>query len=151
MTPLGYLFLDEPPEEQLGIPDFRTKDDAPVSRPSPNLLETIQVMKRRQAWMRDYLIEAGQEPLDFIGSGVQTRNVVSLAVRIREKLGLEPDWAEVLPTWEDAHPFLPQRRRAHRHSGRQQCGGGAEHPSAARPGGVSWLRPVRRAARPWSS
>jgi Zn-dependent peptidase ImmA (M78 family) len=102
MTPLGYLFLDEPPEEHLDIPDFRTKDDAPIHRPSPNLLETIQVMKRRQAWMRDYLIEQGQQPLDFIGSGIQTRNVVSLAIRIREKLGLDPDWAEVHPTWEDA-------------------------------------------------
>ncbi len=130
MTPLGYLFLDEPPEEQLGIPDFRTKDDAPVSRPSPNLLETIQVMKRRQAWMRDYLIEAGQEPLDFIGSGAQTRNVVTLAVRIREKLGLESDWAEVHDTWENAVPDLPQCRRAHRHSGRQQLRRGIEQPSA---------------------
>jgi hypothetical protein len=77
MTPLGYLYLDELPEEHLDIPDFRTVDDTPISRPSPNLLETIQVMRRRQAWMRDYLIEEGQQPLDFIGSGLQTRNVVS--------------------------------------------------------------------------
>jgi Zn-dependent peptidase ImmA (M78 family) len=102
MTPLGYLFLDKPPQEQIDIPDFRTVGDTPIDRPSPNLLETIQVMKRRQAWMREYLIEEGQGPLDFIGSAQQTRNVVSLAVRIREKLGLDPDWAEVHPTWEEA-------------------------------------------------
>jgi len=86
MTPLGYLFLDQPPDEKLGIPDFRTVGDTPIDRPSPNLLETIQVMKRRQAWMRDYLIEEGQEPLDFVGSSSQARNVISLAARIREKL-----------------------------------------------------------------
>src|SRR5947209_20610754 len=56
MTPLGYLFLDTPSVEHLGIPDFRTVGDTPIDRPSPNLLETIQVMKRRQAWMRDYLV-----------------------------------------------------------------------------------------------
>jgi Zn-dependent peptidase ImmA (M78 family) len=102
LTPLGYLFLDKPPSEQLGIPDFRTAGDTPIKQPSPNLMETIQVMRRRQAWMRDYLIEEGQQPLEFIGSGLQTRNVVSLAVRIREKLGLDQDWAEVHATWEDA-------------------------------------------------
>ncbi len=102
MTPLGYLFLHEPPDEKLGIPDYRTVGDTPIDRPSPNLLETIQVMKRRQAWMRDYLIEEGQEPLDFIASSTEARNVVSLAARIRDKLGLNPDWAEVHSTWEDA-------------------------------------------------
>ena len=102
MTPLGYLFLDEPPDEKLDIPDFRTVGDTPIDRPSPNLLEMIQVMKRRQAWMRDYLIEEGQEPLDFVASSMQARNVVSLAARIREKLGLNPDWAEVHSTWEEA-------------------------------------------------
>ena len=102
MTPLGYLFLDEPPDEGLTIPDFRTVGDMPIDRPSPNLLETIQVMKRRQAWMRDYLIEQGQEPLDFVGRSQPTTNVVSFAGRMREKLGLSTDWAEAHATWEEA-------------------------------------------------
>src|SRR5262245_61964646 len=93
LAPLGYLFLDEPPDEELGIPDFRTVGDTPIDRPSPNLIETVQVMKRRQTWMRDYLIDQGQDPLDFVGSSPQARNVVSLAARIREKLGLDPEWA----------------------------------------------------------
>ena len=63
MTPFGYFFLDSPPVEKLPIPDFRTVGDTPIERPSPNLIETIQVMKRRQAWMREYVIEDGQEPL----------------------------------------------------------------------------------------
>jgi len=102
MTPLGYLLLDTPPEEPLPIPDFRTRGDAPIGRPSPNLIETIHTMQRRQAWMREYLIEEGQPPLELVGSGQNLRNVVSLAARIRESLGLNVDWAEQHGTWEDA-------------------------------------------------
>jgi len=102
MTPLGYLFLDSPPRESLPIPDFRTMGDNPIGRPSPNLTETLHAMQRRQAWMRDHLIEQGSEELAFVGSAKQTRNVVSLAARIREALGLATDWAERCARWEGA-------------------------------------------------
>ena len=102
MTPLGQLFLEKPPDEKLTIPDFRTAGDRPIGRPSANLMETIEGMRRRQAWMRDYVIEQGQEELEFVGSAKQSRNVVSLAARIRETLGLNTDWAEIHGTWEDA-------------------------------------------------
>jgi len=102
MTPLGYLFLGAPPDERLPIPDFRTAGDRPVSRPSPNLIETIQAMQRRQAWMREYVVENGQTPLEFVGTARNAGNVVSLAAGIRELLGLDADWAETHGTWEDA-------------------------------------------------
>jgi len=102
MTPFGFLFLAEPPEERLPIPDLRTVGDTPIDRPSPNLIETIQTMQRRQDWMRDLLIEEGHERLDFVGSGKRVRNIKSLAQRIRQKLDLDADWAESLGTWEDA-------------------------------------------------
>jgi Zn-dependent peptidase ImmA (M78 family) len=106
MTPLGYFFLDAPPKESLPIPDFRTVGDSPIARPSPNLIETIQVMQRRQTWMREHVIEEGQGPLEFVGSGKAVQNVVSLAARIREKLGLDSAWAEILSTWEEAVRLL---------------------------------------------
>ncbi len=102
MTPLGYFFLAEPPDETLPIPDFRTADNGPITRPSPNLIDTVQAMQRRQQWMREYLIDAGQDPLPFVGSAGNSRDVVSVAARIRQTLGLDVDWAESHATWEDA-------------------------------------------------
>jgi Zn-dependent peptidase ImmA (M78 family) len=102
MTPFGYLFLSEPPEEELAIPDFRTLGDTPIDRPSPNLIDTLQTMRRRQAWMRDYLIEQGQEKLRFIGGVSGLEGVDALAERIRKTLGMQKDWASKHRTWEDA-------------------------------------------------
>ncbi len=102
MTPFGYFFLDAPPDEKLPIPDFRTVGDTPIDRPSPNLLETVHAMQRRQEWMREYVVEDGQEPLDFVGSAKHVQNIVSLAARMRKALGLNEDWAETHSTWEDA-------------------------------------------------
>lgn len=106
MTPLGYFFLDNPPEEKLPIPDFRTMGDTPIDSLSPNLIDTIHAMQRRQDWMREYVIEEGQEPLKFIRSSRISSNVVSLASRIRRTLGLDPDWAGAHGTREEAFGTL---------------------------------------------
>lgn len=102
MAPLGALFLDAPPSEKLPVPDFRSKNDRPLDRYSPNLLDTIQTVQQRQAWLREWLTEEGMPPLDFVGSANTTANFKSLAQRIRERLHLDADWAERLPNWEDA-------------------------------------------------
>jgi Zn-dependent peptidase ImmA (M78 family) len=59
-------------------------------------------MQRRQAWMRDLLIDDGQSQLEFVGSGQRIGNFKSLAQRIRQALKLEADWAESLAAWEVA-------------------------------------------------
>ncbi len=67
-TPEGFLYLNEPPDDGLPIPDFRTVSDERVKRPSPDLLDTVALMQRRQTWMRDFLIEETETQLEFIGS-----------------------------------------------------------------------------------
>lgn len=101
-TPLGYFFLPKPPEDSLPIPVFRTLEDSPVKRPSPNLLETVQAMQRRQTWMREYLIDRGQERLAFVGSATLSDAIENIAANLRTVLGLRPDWANKHTTWEDA-------------------------------------------------
>jgi Zn-dependent peptidase ImmA (M78 family) len=106
MTPFGALFLNEPPKEELPVPDFRTRNDAPLRRYSPNLLDTIPVMQRRQAWLREWLMEEGIPALDYLGAAAVTDNYKSLAQRIRKRLDLDAEWAEGLATWEDALQML---------------------------------------------
>jgi len=106
MTPFGLLLLDEPPDEHLPIPDFRTVGDTPIRKLSPNLIDTIHEMQRRQTSMRELLLDEGHEQLPFVGSASESRNVQSLAQRIRQELDLAPDWAESLATWEDALKVL---------------------------------------------
>ena len=108
MTPFGFLLLDEPPEEKLPIPDFRTVGDFPIDRPSPNLIDTIQMMQQRQALARDLLVEEGHGELSFVGSARRVRDFKVLAGRIRASLDLTPDWAELLPMWTDALRTLRQ-------------------------------------------
>jgi Zn-dependent peptidase ImmA (M78 family) len=101
-TPFGYFFLPEPPEEKLPIPDFRTVRDATVRRPSPNLLEMVYTLQRRQGWLRDFLIEEGVEPLPFVGSASLNDSPDELAATMRRKLGHGSGWAREFGTWSDA-------------------------------------------------
>lgn len=102
LTPLGYFFLDEPPEERLPIPHFRTLGDATPARPSPELLQTVWTMQRRQDWLREYLRDNGEEPLRFVGSAAVDAPPVMVADRMRSALGVGTEWAAEQPTWEDA-------------------------------------------------
>lgn len=108
-VPLGYLFLSEPPTETLPLPYFRTIKDHVVDDLSPNLIETVQTMRYRQAWMRDYLIEQGQEPLPFVGSVRVGDNEQVIVEGIRNTLGLRKEWAGNQRTWTDALRYLMKK------------------------------------------
>jgi Zn-dependent peptidase ImmA (M78 family) len=101
-TPLGYLFLPEPPEEHLPFPHYRTIATKRPARPSPDLLETVHLMQLRQEWMREYLLEEQETSLPFVGSARLTDDVNAIAVKIRLALGLSENWAGKHETWESA-------------------------------------------------
>ncbi len=108
-TPLGYFFLPNPPEERLSIPYLRTVEGPGPEKPSPDLLETVQTMERRQAWMREYLVELGTEPLSFIRSADISAKPEELACEMRKTLGLSEDWAADQSRWKDALRYLIER------------------------------------------
>jgi len=105
-TPLGYFFLDSPPIEDLGVPDFRTISSNEKQPLSPNLIDVIMTMQKRQSWMRDYLLEEGAEPLPFIGSVRLKDPDVEVAAKIHETLGLAETWASEQQNWEMTLAYL---------------------------------------------
>ena len=108
-TPLGYLYLDNPPDESLPIQDFRTRAGQPPNRPSPNLLDTIYKMQLRQAWMRDHLIENEEEPLSFVSAYSPDDDHARVAAAMRTALELDTGWAAHCRTWREALSFLRNR------------------------------------------
>jgi Zn-dependent peptidase ImmA (M78 family) len=101
-TPIGYLFLQEPPVEKVPIPDFRTIDNEHVGHPSPDLLDTIYVCQQRQEWYRDYARSTGEQPLPFVGSVSVRADVISTAAQIRAALGFDVAERRRIPTWTEA-------------------------------------------------
>lgn len=101
-TPIGYLFLPEPPVEQVPIPDFRTVDTRQLHRPSPDLLDTLYICQQRQEWYRDFARSSGNDPLSFVGSVDVTSDVIATAENIRHALGFDLEERRQMPTWGDA-------------------------------------------------
>ena len=101
-VPVGYLFLTEPPEEPVPIPDFRTFTGQPVTHPSPNLLDTIYICQERQSWYRDFARVARQPELGFVGSATVEAPSGTVAARMRETLGFGLAARRECPTWTGA-------------------------------------------------
>ncbi len=101
-TPIGFLFLAEPPEERIPIPDFRTVRDERIRRPSPELLDTIYLCQQRQDWYHDFARSLGQEGRPFVGSIAPGTPVKEAAAAMRGQLAFSTDARRQSPTWEAA-------------------------------------------------
>jgi len=102
LTPFGFFFLDEPPEERLPVPYFRTLGDEASYGHSPDLLETIHTMQRRQDWLREFLVDQGMEALKFVRSVRPNEPPASVGQRIRDALHLNMGWAAQQTSWTES-------------------------------------------------
>lgn len=104
-VPFGYLFLPKPPKEELPIPFFRTENnhDGGISL---NVYETILIMQRRQEWLRNFLKDNDFEPHGYVGKFHVNSNPDDIVKDIRNRLGLEEDWAKRFSTWEKTLEYL---------------------------------------------
>lgn len=101
-VPVGYLFLAEPPEEKIPIPDLRTIGGGVVGPPSPDLLDVLHLCQRRQAWYRDYARSIAEEPSNFVGSVNVDSPVEETAAIIRKILDFDLETRRSCPTWAEA-------------------------------------------------
>ena len=111
-TPVGYLFLPEPPVERMPIPDFRTVAGARLDRPSPDLLDTVYICQQRQEWYRDFARAEGEERLPVRRLFELTSDIRETAARMRAALGFDIEERRQMPTWTDAlRRFIDQADR----------------------------------------
>lgn len=97
-VPTAMLLLKEPPRETLPIPDMRTHGGTGVREPSGDLLDTIYLCQRRQDWYREFAINEGATPLEFIGSASLDDDPSGVASHLSRLLDTDSDHSRGRPT-----------------------------------------------------
>ncbi len=107
-VPFGYMFLKEPPKEEIPIPFFRTGKTNPLAEKiSLNVYHTIQILQERQNWLAEYLEKGNYDDLDFVGKfDANTTNYHTIVQDIKRTLNLQNDWASKFNTWEETLNFI---------------------------------------------
>jgi Zn-dependent peptidase ImmA (M78 family) len=90
--PLGYFFLKTPPKEDLPMLEFRTLNSTTLPKPSRDLIDTYYQTAAIQNWMRDYLLDQGNERLPFVSLCSHEKKPEIIAASIRNAIGLDKDW-----------------------------------------------------------
>lgn len=86
-VPFGYLFLEEPPDEEVPIPDFRRHPTS--TNPSLDLRDVISDVLRKQDWYREHRVERDEEPIEFVGRFTSGSDIRVVADDIRSTLDFE--------------------------------------------------------------
>lgn len=107
--PLGYFFLNTPPEEKIPLLKFRTVKSEQYKDPSRNLIDTIHDMERIIDWTKNSMIESNSEPNEVVGSQRNVKDPLVLANYIRRILGLNIDWAIYSHSAEESFKILRDR------------------------------------------
>ncbi|MEA3495871.1 MAG: ImmA/IrrE family metallo-endopeptidase [Bacteroidota bacterium] len=106
--PFGFLFLEEPPKEDLPIPFFRT-NNTKATKVSVNVYDTILLLQKRQDWLRDYLLENEFPELTFVGKFEKSNDISGIVKDIRKTLNLNESWASDFRTWQEALNYLSEQ------------------------------------------
>src|SRR5699024_1668845 len=96
------------PIEELPIPHYRTIEDGGREHPSPDLIETLHMMQRRQDFMKEYFERYVGDSLSFVGAYKGT-SVQELTDEINKILDIKPGWAKGHRTYQEALNYLIDR------------------------------------------
>lgn len=86
--PFGYLFLKQPPADELPIPDLRTVGSHAPQELSLDLRDTVREVLRRQLWYREYQIDRAVEVVAAVGCVSLRTPIVTIANDMLHRMGL---------------------------------------------------------------
>ncbi len=101
-VPIGYLFLKEPPEETVPLPDMRTMRDREIEKPSRDLLDTVYLCQQQQDWYCGFARIEGEPERTFVGSASLEDDVKETATKMRRALGFNLEERTQPGTWTAA-------------------------------------------------
>ncbi|MDL2287633.1 ImmA/IrrE family metallo-endopeptidase [Eubacteriales bacterium OttesenSCG-928-G02] len=110
--PFGYFFLDNPPEEECKILQYRTVDSLAVQNPSRDLIDTVRQMENIQEWMRDFLLSDSSSPIKYVGSINKTNSVSNISDYVRAMLDISEKWYESIKGIDDAFKMIRDKMSA---------------------------------------
>ena len=99
--PLGWLYLETPPEDKAALPDLRTIRNAEHPELSPDFKEQLNEVLFKQQEYADLIIEEGAEALPFVGKFSVTDRLETVVKDIRTALGIDQDMRRNTSSWED--------------------------------------------------
>ena len=87
--PFGFLFLPNPPPEELPIPDFR-RIAGTTGTPSISidLRDVVFAVMRRQEWLSEFLRDSHADTVQVVGQGKDSDSAIEVAGYIRTALNL---------------------------------------------------------------
>ena len=94
-VPFGYLFLTNLPDMAPDIPDLRTVGDRQPDPLSVDFADTLNLVRRKQNWYRDFMIGQQQPAASVVSRFDSPVNFQVVADDIRAELDLSPNLRRV--------------------------------------------------------
>jgi transcriptional regulator with XRE-family HTH domain len=100
-VPLAVLFMENPPDISLPIPDLRTVSDTQLRKPSLEFFDLVCDALIRQRWYREFQERNESAPLPFVGSFQNNHDVNAVAADMAERLGVDAQLRKDCMTWQN--------------------------------------------------
>lgn len=105
-VPLGYMFLENPPQEAFPIPFFRNIVD---KSHNVNVYDTVIEMQERQEWLSTYLRRMDFGQIDFVGVFTVKDEIQEVCNKIMEILSVPYNWAFDYRRVDDALKYITKK------------------------------------------
>jgi Zn-dependent peptidase ImmA (M78 family)/DNA-binding XRE family transcriptional regulator len=107
-VPFAVLFMDEPPEIKLPIPDLRTVSNV-RQKPSLEFFDVVCDALLRQRWYREFQEQREAEQLPFVGSFRAGDQVGAVAEDMADRLEINEGLRHECSTWQSFFVSFVQR------------------------------------------